>query len=180
MGITEDSLARALDHLTERIEATEINLNDIQLVYERILRRRAENRLRASTARFEALLDAMPQAVLVADGKTGIIKRANAQAAELFGYSAETLVGLSVEELVPERYRNIHPAYRIGFLASIRKREMGYHPPIYGQRRDGSNLEMAIALTASAYDDDVMVICSDYEMWTVPEKQEASEPNHSS
>lgn len=166
LGISAAVLNRVLDRVVAKLERRDPEVDSLSLVYERVLRRRAENHLRATRGRFTALLDAMPEAVLVVDGRTGLIKQANSRCEEVFGYSNGTLVGQTVELLVPPEHVRIHPAYRIGFLASVRKREMGYHPPIFGIRRDGTRLELAVALTASPADDDVMVLCTDYATWT--------------
>jgi PAS domain S-box-containing protein len=116
-------------------------------------------------ARFHALMDACPDAVLVINGRTGIIKEVNSRALEMFGYSAESLIGHSMEVLVPESIRSIHSAYRLGFLSSVRRREMGYHPPIMSVQATGVTLKIAVGLTATTADDDVMVVCSDYARW---------------
>jgi PAS domain S-box-containing protein len=134
-------------------------------VYEKALRRRAENHLSSLGARFQALMDILPQGLLVIDGRTGVIKEANTVACDLFLYDRTTLVGMSVEELVPGQKKRFHGAYRLGFLASVRKREMGYHPPIQGVRSDGSHVDMAIALTANSVDDDVMAVCTEHCQW---------------
>lgn len=52
---------------------------------------------------------------------------------------------------------------------------MGYHPPIYAARADGAKIEIAISLTASAADDDVMVICTEYRTWEVATNQRQEE-----
>jgi len=93
------------------------------------------------------------------------VKEFNEVACRMFGYTAKEFWGLKVEQLVPQSFRAIHPAYRLGFLANVRKREMGYHPPILGVRKDGTEVEMAIALTATVADDDVMVVCSELSRW---------------
>ena len=61
------------------------------------------------------------------------------------------------EELVPEDVRSLHVKQRTGFLNSIRKREIGYHPPIFAKRKDGSRIELNIGLTATPTSDDVEV-----------------------
>lgn len=137
------------------------------LLYERSLRRRAEANYESLQGRFRALTEVVSQAVLVVDGRSGEVRDCNSYACEMFGYTEDELRGLSVEELVSEEFRGIHPAYRIGFLANVRKRQMGYHPPIFGQRKDGTLVEMAVALTASKVDDDVMVLCSEKSRWEV-------------
>jgi PAS domain S-box-containing protein len=167
LRISESTLRRAL----KRIEAlADSETNDAARNYERALRIRAEKRLHSLEARFHALMSILPGAVLVVDGRTGTIKEVNDSACNLFGYSVREFVGRSVEDLVPEDLRRVHPAYRIGFLASLRKRELGYHPPIFGVKADGSQIEVAIALTATTADDDVMVVCTEKDAWSGVER----------
>ncbi len=166
LGVTGPQVEEAFELVSSLAEAGQLTDKDL-LLFERARSRRLENALRATQDRFDALLHAMTEAVLLVDGRSGIIKRANERGDALFGYAPGDLVGRSVEELVPPQHRGIHSAYRVGFLASIRKREMGYHPPIYGKRADGELIEIAIALTATVSDDDVMVVCTPYEVWAV-------------
>lgn len=163
LGLTEAALQDALVHIKERAQAES---NDAGRLYERALRMNAEAERQSVEARFQALMETAPQSVLVVDGRSGIIRQANKRSADLFGYSVEELIGLKVEQLVPAEQRDIHVAYRIGFLRSVRKREMGYHPPIVALRKDGSKLEIAIALTATVANDDVMVVCSEFQTWS--------------
>jgi PAS domain S-box-containing protein len=162
LGISETVFRRAL----KRIETlAETETDDAGRYYEKALRLRAENRLRSLDARFHALMSILPGGVLVVDGRTGLIKEVNESVCQLFGYSSQEFIGRSVEDLVPEEQRDIHPRYRIGFLSSVRKRELGYHPPIFGVRSDGSQIEVSIALTATTADDDVMVVCTEKSAW---------------
>jgi len=157
---------RALARAIERIEVRAAHeSDDAGRYYERALKTRAQNMNVSLSARMRALMDTIPQAVLVIDGRTGAIKEFNAVACALFGYSKAELARLRVEDLVPVSSRSNHPALRLGFLANVRKRAMGYHPPIMGVRRDGTEVEMAIALTATPADDDVMVICTELSRW---------------
>jgi PAS domain S-box-containing protein len=164
LKISKGQLEQSLARIIARAEAHP-DANSAALYYERALRRRAENAARSLEARFHALMEASPNAVLVVNGSTGIIKEVNERAVQMFGYPVSELIGRSMEMLVPDEVRSIHVAYRMGFLASVRRREMGYHPPIVGVRSDGSGIEMAIALTATTADDDVMVVCSEYGHW---------------
>lgn len=132
---------------------------DLRHAYHRVERRRLEAELWASEARLAALMDILPDAVLVVDGRSGKIQQANHEAARLFGYTLRELLGREMEMLVGADLRKIHVAYRQGFLNSVRKREMGYHPPILAVRKDGSEIRLDIALTATSATDDVMVVC---------------------
>jgi PAS domain S-box-containing protein len=113
----------------------------------------------AAEARLRALLDITPEAVLIVNGRTGIIIRVNQQVEPLFGYTMRQLTGKSVEMLVEEGIKQIHVAYRKGFLSSNRKRALGYHPPIHAIKKSGERIELAIALTSTPGTDEVMVIC---------------------
>jgi len=157
---------RALKSAIRRIElrAAE-DTEDAGRYYEQALRRRADNRAVSLQARFDALMTALPEAVLVIDGRSGQIREVNEFACKLFGYGRKEMLRLTVEDLVPEDMRTRHVAYRLGFLANARKRRMGYHPAIFGLRADGSQIQMAIALTATHADDDVMVVCTEHSVW---------------
>jgi PAS domain S-box-containing protein len=48
--------------------------------------------------------DAAPDAMLIVD-MLGTIRHSNARVLELFGYRPDDLIGRSVEELLPERFR---------------------------------------------------------------------------
>lgn len=165
LSISPTVLQRAQAKIRERAA---IETNDAGRLYERALRLNSEAERAAIESRFGALMEMCPQAVLVVEGRSGLIRQANNQASQLFGYTREELVGMKVESLVPTEQQEIHHAYRAGFLASVRKREMGYHPPIFALRQNGSTIEIAIALTATPTNDDVMVVCTQFEKGILP------------
>src|SRR5688572_13229384 len=70
---------------------------------------------RAADSRFQQMVDAAPNAMLVVR-RDGIITFANAQAERLFGYRREELCDSSVDTLVPERFRAKHPSHRAAFF----------------------------------------------------------------
>jgi protein-histidine pros-kinase len=119
-------------------------------------------------------MDIVPHAVLLVDGRTGNIKEFNDFACALFGYTPAQMKKLKVEDLVAEEVRSVHHAYRRGFMSNVRKRAMGYHPPINGVRKDGSVVEIAVGLTANTADDDVMVVCTAKENWVFGESEARS------
>lgn len=171
MQISPAVFAKSLARIRARADQES---EDAGRFYEQALRKRAERMLASMAARFHALMETSPHAVLVVNGRTGAIKEFNELACELFGYSKQEFGALTVEHLVPESIKAIHHAYRLGFLASVRKREMGYHPPIIGIRKDRSEVEMAIALTATVADDDIMVVCTERANWIGGEAVQAT------
>lgn len=130
------------------------------LLFERSRRARLLGQLHASESRFHALMDLTPNGVLIVDGHSGKVLHANPQCEDFFGYTPRELVGMEVEKLIAEDKRELHIKQRTGFLRSIRKREIGYHPPIHALQKNGSVMELVIGLIATSTSDDVMVICT--------------------
>ena len=109
-------------------------------------RKRAEQALRESEARWRALLEVSPDAVVVSD-KTGRIELVNARAESLFGYGRDELLGRPVEVLLPERLRELHQAHRTSFVTAPRLRSMEDREDLVGRRRDGLEIPLKIGLS---------------------------------
>ena len=112
----------------------------IQDVTERV---RSEDRNRL----FESLLEAAPDAIVVADSQ-GRIRLVNAQVEKLFGYARAELVGQQVEILVPESVREWHPHHRAAYMSSPRTRPMGAGLQLAGRCKDGTEFPVDIGLSA--------------------------------
>ena len=76
----------------------------------------------------EQLLEAMPDAMVVV-GIDGRVVRVNGRAESLSGYSREELVGLAIEDLVPETLRSAHVAHREAYQREPTVRSMSSFPP---------------------------------------------------
>jgi PAS domain S-box-containing protein len=55
-----------------------------------------------------SLLESAPDAMVIAN-QEGHIILVNAQTQQLFGYTAEEIVGQPIEMLVPKRFHDVHP-----------------------------------------------------------------------
>lgn len=162
LGLDESDFQKTWKKLCARHLDTEPeNEADLQLslLVNQAERHRLNYQAIAAEARLRALLDITPEAVLIINGRTGIIIRVNQQVEPLFGYTMRQLTGKSVEMLIQDGIQQIHVAYRKGFLSSNRKRALGYHPAIHAIRKDGTRIELAVALTSTPGTDEVMTIC---------------------
>ena len=93
-----------------------------------------------------SVLDAAPDAMIIIDDG-GVIRFANRQVSTLFGYSHDEIVGLAVEQLMPERFRGRHIAHRHEYAAALRPRAMGEGLALFGRRLDGSEFPVEISLS---------------------------------
>jgi len=95
---------------------------------------------------FHRFLESAPDAMLITN-EHGKILIANTNTERLFGYSHHELVGQSVEQLMPERYRRNHLGHRASYFAEPRVRAMGSALDLFGLRRDGTEFPIEISLS---------------------------------
>lgn len=105
-----------------------------------------EAALRESQARFETLLESASVGIILSDA-TGRIELVNAKAEEIFGYQRDTLIGQSIERLIPKRLHSIHKAYRAAYLHAPQVRAMGHGRDLLARRADGSEFPVEIGLS---------------------------------
>ncbi len=92
------------------------------------------------------IFEATPVAIIVVDD-AGRIASINAQVERLFGYERDELVGETIEQLVPQRFRAAHPMLRRGFTGAPAARPMGAGRDLFALRKDGSEIPVEIGLS---------------------------------
>lgn len=108
-------------------------------------RKYTEDALRRSEAHLRTLFEFSPDAIMVSDGG-GKITDVNGQVERCFGYPRAELIGQSVEVLVPERFRTVHPQHRGNYTKHAKTRPMGMGLELYALRKDGSEFPVDIML----------------------------------
>ena len=99
-----------------------------------------------ATIQLRGLLEAAPDAILVVDADGRIIQ-VNAQAEQLFGYRREELIGRAHDDLLPERYRALHPTHRSDYFDKPAVRAMGMPTSaVMGLRKDGIEFPAEVSL----------------------------------
>jgi PAS domain S-box-containing protein len=116
-------------------------------------RKRAEEALRSSEARFSGIISISPDAIISVDGEQRIILF-NDGAEKIFGYSRAEAIGARLDVLIPERLRAIHDHHVASFAAGeTTARQMGARvATIVGRRKNGEEFPAEAAISKLAFD----------------------------
>lgn len=107
-------------------------------------------------ARFRALLEAMPDAIVIVN-LAGCVVFSNSRADALFGYRRGDLQGKPVEQLLPDRYRNEHVVHQSRFFSAPRSRPQGTELELCGLHRDGTEFPVEISLSPLETEEGMLV-----------------------
>lgn len=105
----------------------------------------SNDELARSEAYANLIIDSVPEVILVADAN-GCITRVNSRVKQVFGYTADELLGQPVEILVPDRFRAQHPAKRQEYMVAPTPRMFGKGRELYGLHKDGHDVPVEFGL----------------------------------
>jgi PAS domain S-box-containing protein len=108
--------------------------------------------------RFRQIFEASPDAILQVD-HNGRIALANSLAGEMFRCGLDELLGKSVDQFVPSRFRGRHPDYREHYQAKPAMRPMGSGLDLWARRADGTEFPVDITLSPLDTKDGPQVLC---------------------
>jgi PAS domain S-box-containing protein len=109
--------------------------------------------------RFEGVLEASPDAVLIVD-EAGVIQTANRHVSEVLGFAPQELEGMMVEELLREADREGHADSRQAYLQSPEPRPMGRGLDLYALHKDGRSVPVEISLGPVAHNGETYVVAT--------------------
>ena len=165
MGEGQDLLGRRADGTTFPVAVslspveTDTGMQFIASIRDVTRQKEAERLIRDNAARLAALLEAVPDAVVIADHE-GTITTVNAQTVALFGHDRATLAGAKVEMLLPEQIRARHIDHRHTYTDAPRVRAMGSGLELHGRRADGTVFPVAVSLSPVETDEGPRVIAT--------------------
>jgi PAS domain S-box-containing protein len=109
-----------------------------------------------SAARYRALLEAAPDAMVVVDVLAEIVLL-NLQAEKTFGYRRDELVGQPVTNIIPEGFAERLVADGLRPAAEALAQHMGTGLELSGRRKDGSEFPIEIMLSPLDSDEGIVV-----------------------
>ncbi len=118
------------------IVETNTDVSDLRLM---------QTHLVAREAHLRSILDTVPEAMVVID-EAGTITSFSAAAERLFGYGTGDVVGRNVRILMPQPDRGAHDGYIHRYLTTGERRIIGYGRVVTGQKQDGSQFPMELAI----------------------------------
>ena len=131
-------------------------------------------KLKQAEQNLNNIIQAAPTGMLVVD-REGTITLANHQASLLFGYSAQALVGMAVEALLPASSRKKHQQLRSAFCAAPSMRQMGIAREVKGIRQDGTEFVAEIGLSSFGEDHELRVVAAINDVTELNKAREAAE-----
>jgi len=140
--------------------SAELGVNAFRdLVREIHQRREIEDGLRKSEKQGLAIIESVPDAVVILD-QGGVIQTVNQQTEKLFRYRRGELIGQVVEVLVPERYRHVHEHMRAKVDPHRYERPMDAGHHFTGRRKDGSEFPVDISISPLEGEDGAKTIAA--------------------
>jgi PAS domain S-box-containing protein len=118
---------------------------------------RLSNRERENRNQLHALFENVSEAILLVDGR-GHILMGNPGAERIFGFSRKQLKGMSVEDLMPQRFREKHKDLRNSFVLNQGIRQIDTGKSFLALKEDGTEFPVELGLSTYYENDEMFVI----------------------
>lgn len=109
-------------------------------------RKRAAQALENRQQRLKAILSTVADAIITID-QQGIIDSVNAATEQMFGYTAEELIGQNISLLMPPPFADEHDGYIARYLETGVGRIIGVGREVAGRRKDGEIFPVDLAVS---------------------------------
>jgi diguanylate cyclase (GGDEF)-like protein/PAS domain S-box-containing protein len=109
----------------------------------------AEERVKHNEQRLRAVLDNVLESIISID-RRGIVQSVNSSSEQIFGYSAEEMIGQNVKMLMPEPHRSAHDQYLQNYHNTRDAKIIGAGREVEGRHKDGTIFPLELSVTEVA------------------------------
>ncbi len=106
----------------------------------------AEDDKRDREVRLAAILDTAVEAIITIDER-GICEAFNIAAEQMFGYTANEVIGRNISLLMPSPFREEHDEYISTYLDTREKKIIGVGREVVGKRKDGTEFPIYLSVS---------------------------------
>jgi PAS domain S-box-containing protein len=110
-----------------------------------------------SNESFRQIFHSSVEAIIIVD-REGKILLANPVSEVMFAFERDSLIGVVVEDLLPEHLHAKHVQHRKSFAVHPEPRPMGMGRDLIAKRKDGSEFPVAVSLTYTNIDGEILVM----------------------
>lgn len=110
-----------------------------------------------SNESFKQIFQSSVEAIIIVDGD-GKILLANPVSEVMFAFEKDSLIGVVVEDLLPEHLHEKHVRHRKSFASHPEPRPMGMGRDLIARRKDGSQFPVAVSLTYTKIEGEILVM----------------------
>lgn len=144
--VGQDGIRRTFESRMARFDNLDGDTNGVVVVSRDISQReRNERALASDESLIHAILDTVPDALVVIDEQCRITSFSRA-AEDMFGYREAEFIGRNVSLLMPAPYQAAHDGYVQRYLETGERRIIGIGRVVEGQRKDGTIFPIELAI----------------------------------
>ncbi len=105
----------------------------------------AEEAIEASEARYRAIVDSSPAAIICI-AENGIVQSANPATKTILGYEADELLGANVSNIMPDYHASRHDGYLDAYLETGVGKIIGIGREVTARRKDGGMIDVELSI----------------------------------
>ena len=105
----------------------------------------------------QAILDTVADGIVCIDAR-GTIRTFNKASEEIFGYTAEEVLGQKINLLMPRSHADRHDDYLDNYAKTREAKLIGSRPEVEGKRKSGEIFPIEVALTEVAYNGEMIFV----------------------